>query len=133
MYKLVILIETPDDLSLQNRSFDERSFDELWPQFLHLVEQIPGLKREATSRVDRVVYGKGEISMIHELYFESLEELQQGMASPAGQEAGRVLQEMTGGRVTLLFADHKQDELENILKYRKAQIEGEDDAKAKHD
>jgi uncharacterized protein (TIGR02118 family) len=125
MYKLVILIETPNDLSLRDRSFDDR-----WPQFLHLVEQIPGLQREATSRVDQVVYGKGEISMIHELYFESLEELQQGMTSPAGQEAGRVLQEMTGGRVTLLFADHKQDELENILKYRKEQTKEDGDAKA---
>jgi uncharacterized protein (TIGR02118 family) len=118
MYKLVILIEMPDDLS----------FDDHWPQFLHLVEQIPGLKREATSRVDRVVYGKGEFSMIHELYFESSEEMQRGMASPAGQEAGRVLQEMTGGRVTLLFADHKQDELENIHKHRRTQREGDDEA-----
>lgn len=110
MYKLVILIEAPEDLS----------FDEHWPQFLHLVEQIPGLRREATSRVDRIVYGKGEFSLIHELYFESAEALQQGLASPPGQSAGKVLQEMTGGRVTLLFADHKQDELENIRKYKVA-------------
>lgn len=115
MYKLVILIEKPDDLT----------FDDRWPQFLHLAEQIPGLLRETTSRVDRVVYGKGEISMIHELYFESSEELQRGMASSVGQEAGRVLQEITRGRVTLLFADHKQDELENIIRYREKQSEGD--------
>lgn len=128
MYKLVILIEMPNNYSIGDRSFGDR-----WPQFLHLVEQIPGLKREATSRVDRVVYGKAEIGIIHELYFESLEALQRGMASPIGQEAGRLLQEMTGGRVTLLFADHKQDELENILKYRKPPGEGEDNAKADSD
>jgi uncharacterized protein (TIGR02118 family) len=116
MYKLVILIEAPGD----------PTFDKHWPTFLHLIEQVPGLLRESTSRVDRVVYGKGELSLIHELYFESSDALQRGMGSPVGQEAGRVLQAMTGGRVTLLFADHKQDDLENIRKYRKAP--GEADA-----
>jgi uncharacterized protein (TIGR02118 family) len=118
MYKLVILIEMPEDLT----------FDEHWPQFLHLVERIPGLRREATSRVDRVAYGKGEISMIHELFFESAQALQRGLSSPAGKAAGRLLQEMTAGRVTLLFADHKQDELENIRKFQEPQ--GEVDAEA---
>lgn len=125
MYKLVILIETPQDLPLADRSFDDQ-----WPQFLHLVEQIPGLLRETTSRVNRVVYGRGEFNLIHELFFESLEELQRGLASPEGQKAGRVLQQMTGGRVTLLFADHKQDEMDNIRKYKKSQSKGQADAKA---
>jgi hypothetical protein len=118
MYKLVILVEGTGDLT----------FDDKWPQFLHQIEQIPGLIRESTSRVDRVLYGDIHITMIHELYFASLEALQHGMASPTGQEAGRLLQEMTAGRVTLLFADHKQDELENIRKYKKTQEE--DDATA---
>jgi uncharacterized protein (TIGR02118 family) len=118
MYKLVILIETPEDLT----------FDERWPQFLHLAEQIPGLRRETTSRVEHVVYGKGDISLIHELYFDSGQALREGMASTAGQKAGWVLQEMTAGRVTLLFADHKQDELENIHRYHKAHGEGDAEA-----
>jgi uncharacterized protein (TIGR02118 family) len=118
MYKLVILIETPEDLT----------FDDRWPEFLHLAEQIPGLRRETTSRVDHVVYGKGGFSLIHELYFDSAQALREGMASPVGQKAGLVLQEMTGGRVTLLIADHKQDELENIHMYQKAHGEGDAEA-----
>lgn len=118
MYKLVILFEGSMNIT----------FDDQWPQFLHLVEQIPGLIRESTSRVDRVLYGDVDISMIHELYFESLEALQRGMASPKGQQAGQLLQEMTSGRVILLFADHKQDELENIRRYKKPP--GETDAEA---
>ena len=117
MYKLVILVQAPGELT----------FDDNWPLFLHQAEQIPGLLRETTSRVDRVLFGDVNISMIHELYFESLEALQRGMASPPGQEAGQLLQEMTAGRVVLLFADHKQDELENIRKYKKPQENGDAD------
>ena len=48
MYKLVILVEP-----LEN--WDH--FEERWPEFLHLVETLPGLSREATSRVDVFLYG----------------------------------------------------------------------------
>jgi hypothetical protein len=34
-------------------------------------------------------------------------------------EAGRLLQDMTGGRLNLLIADHSEDNLENIRRYRK--------------
>ena len=51
--------------------------------------------------------------MIHELYFDSFTAMQQGLASPDGREAGRLLQSMTGGRVALLFADHNEDSIEN--------------------
>jgi hypothetical protein len=108
MHKLIILIEstaTPD-------------FHVLWPRFLHAAENIPGLRREATSRVSQVIYGDMPCSLIHELYFDSYQTLQHGLASESGQEAGRLLQEMTAGRVKLLIADHSEDELENIRKYR---------------
>lgn len=108
VHKLVILIETtaiPD-------------FHEYWPRFLHAAENIPGLMREATSRVNRVLYGDIECSMIHELFFNSLATLNAGLASAPGQEAGRLLQEMTGGKVTLLIADHAEDDLANIRIYK---------------
>jgi hypothetical protein len=55
---------------------------------------------------------------VHELYFETLEDARNGMASMNGRAAGRLLQQMTGGRMTLFFADHKEDEITNIQKYR---------------
>lgn len=109
MHKLVILIE----------STTNPNFDQYWPRFLHHAERIPGLRRESTSRVSQVLYGTASYDMIHELYFDSLLAMQQGMASPEGQQAGHELQHLTGGRMTLLFADHNEDSIENIRRYRK--------------
>ena len=110
MHKLIILIEPPRDREL---------FEDSWPQFLHHAERMPGLKREATIRVQNVLFGSEEIDMIHELYFDSVEELREAMASEEGQQTGAVLQRMTGGRMTLLVAEHKEDDIENIRKYHK--------------
>jgi hypothetical protein len=116
MHKLVILIESTSD----------PAFDQTWPEFLHQAERIPGLLRESTSRVGQVLFGSAACEMIHELYFESYAAMQQGLASPAGREAGRLLQSMTGGRVTLLFADHTQDDIENIRRYQRPQSEADE-------
>lgn len=109
MYKLVILIDTSGDMS---------SIEDVWPQFLHYAENMPGLLRETTSRVDTVLFGEQKFTLMHELYFETREQAQQAMISPPGQNAGKLLQSMTQGRLVLFFADHKEDELENIRKYR---------------
>jgi uncharacterized protein (TIGR02118 family) len=109
MYKLIILIEKQDDWG---------AYDDTWPQFLHHAESMPGLLREVTCRVDTVLYGSSTFAIIHELHFESREALQEAMSSQAGRAAGKVLQSMTGGRMTLLFADHKEDEMENIRRYK---------------
>lgn len=108
MHKLVIMIEStaiPD-------------FHIYWPRFLHAAEEIPGLRREATSRVNQVLYGELECSMIHELFFDSLAALNTGLASESGQEAGRLLQVMTGGKMKLLITDHAEDDLANIRLYK---------------
>jgi hypothetical protein len=108
MFKLIILVEsttTPD-------------FHVFWPRFLHAAEDIPGLRREATSRVSQTLYGDLQCAMIHELYFDTYTALNSGLASESGKEAGRLLQEMTAGRVKLFIADHAEDDLENIRKYK---------------
>jgi uncharacterized protein (TIGR02118 family) len=79
---------------------------------------MPGLKREATSRIDNILYGKSNYYLIHELFFDSLQAIQEAMISDAGQSAGEVLQRMTQGRMVLMIADHKEDELENIRKFK---------------
>ena len=108
MHKLIIFIEstaTPD-------------FHVFWPRFLHAAENMPGLRRESTSRVNQVLFGDLQCALIHELYFDSYPALQLGLASESGKQAGQLLQEMTAGRVRLLVADHSEDNLENIRKYR---------------
>jgi hypothetical protein len=116
MYKLVILIEPLEDAS---------AFEVGWPDFLHHSERMPGLRREATSRVHAVIFGQTSVSFMHELFFDDQASAQQAMSSLHGRQAGKVLQQITQGKMTLFFADHKEDVLENIRRYQKP--EGEAD------
>ena len=109
MYKLVILFESSDDGT---------DFDSQWPEFLHLAEEMPDLRREATGRVARFFYGQTVYSRVHELFFDSLEDAEAAMASPVGREAGKLLQKMTGGHMNLFLVEHREDGIENILKYK---------------
>jgi uncharacterized protein (TIGR02118 family) len=111
MYKLVILVGPLEDWT---------AFDEAWAEFLHLAESMPGLQREATSRVDTVLFGSAPFALIHELFFDSLDDAKKAMAAPEGRAAGTLLQEISQGKVTLYLADHKEDNVENILKYKNA-------------
>lgn len=108
MYKLIILIEA---------QADSDRFERRWPEFLAAAERMPGLLREVTARVDRVLHGSSHVQMQHELYFESLKTAAEAMGSKAGEQAGQILQTITGGKVTLLLADHTQDDLPNIRKH----------------
>lgn len=112
MHKLVILIEPSTEW--------QNSEDEKWPEFLRLVESMPGLQREASSRVEADLFGAKYIKM-HELFFESLEGAKIAMSTEEGQQAGSLLQSMTGGRLTLFFAEHKEDSAENLRRYRKGE------------
>jgi hypothetical protein len=104
-HKLVILVEEPVEPAV---------FDDGWPEFLHWAEQMPGLLREVTSRVSHMLFGIYPCSLVHELHFVDQQAAHQALESPAGQAAGRTLQALTGGRMTLFFAQHMEDTLENI-------------------
>ena len=118
MHKLVILVEGTA-LPVE--------FDERWPEFLHLAEQMPGLQREVTSRVQHVLSGSQDFVLIHELFFDSLEALQAAMASPFGRQAGQELQRMTQGKVILLVGDLNEDEMENIRRYTQSKTGSQDE------
>ena len=93
-------------------------FDAGWPEFLHQAESMPGLLRETSIRVASTLYGSPVIDMIHELYFETLADLQAAMNSPAGLAAGKTIQQLTLGKMTLLIAEHREDNIENLRQYR---------------
>ena len=109
MHKLVILVEPSTEW--------KNSEDEKWPEFLRLVESMPGLQREAVSQVEADLFGTRYVKM-HELFFTSRAEAEKSMSTEQGQQAGRLLQIMTGGHLTLFFAEHKEDSAENLRKYR---------------
>jgi hypothetical protein len=47
------------------------------------------------------------------------------MSSPEGKTAGELLQRMTGGRMSLIIADHKEDQIENIRRYQRNENDAE--------
>lgn len=116
MHKLVILVSQLDD---------EDRFDEMWPEFLHISERMPGLIREATCRIDSVLFGELKPILQHELFFESVMDIHKAMSSPEGNAAGSLLQRMTGGRMNLYIADHKEDDIQNIHRFRNDLDDGE--------
>ena len=109
MHKLVIII--PPHIG-------DPVMDPSWPEFLHAAENMPGLQREATVRVNATLYGAQEVGVLHELYFETLADLQDAMRSPEGLAAGQIIQQITQGQMTLLIAEHREDDIENLRQYR---------------
>jgi uncharacterized protein (TIGR02118 family) len=110
MHKLVILIETAGN---------QAEFEKTWPVFLAAAERMPGLRREASSHIEHVLVGDLPYNLVHELFFDSMQDTQAAMASPEGRSAGKLLQAMTDGKLAMFFADHREDSLENIQKSRK--------------
>lgn len=101
MHKLMILVDPHEN---------ETQFDMVWPDFIVLTAHLPGLRRETTSRITFQMFGQHTFSLIHELFFDSPEAARQALNSPVGVQAGQTLQRITGGHVTLLLADHLEDD-----------------------
>ncbi len=121
MHKLIILIEKLED---------SETFEAGWPAFLQYAEQMPGLRQEVTSRVSEKIYGSYECALTHELYFDDRDSAYQALNSPAGQNAGRTLQLITEGRMTLLFAEHHADTIEHIQRSAEESAESLEDPDA---
>lgn len=109
MFKLIILIE-PD--------INQETFFEGWPRFLEHAEQMPGLKRFVTAPVHQAIFGSYSPLMVHELHFESQSALEAALASEHGTAAGKILQAITGGNISLLMAAHLEDSGENLRRFR---------------
>jgi hypothetical protein len=109
MYKLMIIIPA---------HIEDPMLNARWPDFLHAAESMPGLLREASVRVVTALFGSQEINMVHELFFETLTDLQEAMQSPDGLLAGQIIQELTHGQMTLLVAEHREDDIENLRSYQ---------------
>ena len=109
MHKLVILIEPLADWT---------EFHNRWPDFLRHSESMPGLIREATSQVEKSLFGERPLALMHELYFDSLADLQLALSSADGQAAGRTLHAITRDRLSLFVAECKEEDGETLRRYR---------------
>jgi len=101
MYKLVILFLPP---------FAWATFERGWQKFLGLAEQMPGLRKEVVGDTEDLIFGPSSMNFkkIHELYFDSREDLEAALNSEAGQKAGQWLQSFAQGRFLLMISKHME-------------------------
>lgn len=83
MVKFVALYKKPADV----KSFDENYFG----THLELAGKIPGLKKVEVSKVVGSPMGESEYYLIADLYFDTMDDLKNGMSSPEGRAAGKNL------------------------------------------
>ena len=105
MYQLLILIPTTVNIS---------AFDEGWPGFLEAAESMNGLVRESVSRIDRDIYGQNNIRRIYSFLFHDKSSFDKALVSPPGENAGKIIHEITGGDVILLSGTLHEDSLDHI-------------------
>lgn len=109
MFKLIILI--PPEI-------EQETFFEGWPKFLEQAEQMPGLVRMVSAPVHAYLAGSYRPLAVHELIFDDQPALEKALASEHGMAAGKVLQKITGGAVSLMTAVHMEDSGESLRRYR---------------
>ena len=111
MHKLVILFLPP---------FAWATFEQGWQKFLGLAERMPGLKKEVVGDVEQMVFGPPNMNYkkVHELYFESRQDLETALASEAGQKAGQWLHSFTQGHFLLMIAKHMEATPEQFKKLK---------------
>lgn len=96
MVKFMILFHHPAEQAQFERSYNE---------FLALVERMPSIQRRQVITVLGSPIGKTPLFRILEVYFDEMTELQASLRSPAGQEAGKHLNQFPKGSFEMIFAD----------------------------
>ncbi|MYE27886.1 MAG: EthD family reductase [Chloroflexi bacterium] len=82
MIKFMILFGPPEDA--------ER-FENVYQDFLALIERLPNIRRRQVAHVTGSPQGAPKVHRILEIYFESTDAQTEALMSPAGQEAGKEL------------------------------------------
>jgi uncharacterized protein (TIGR02118 family) len=96
MIKFMILFHQPADIE---------TFENVYQDFLALVERLPNILRRQVVHVTGSPQGTPKYYRILEIYFDDLTAQQEALMSPVGQEAGKELGRLPQGAVDLLFAD----------------------------
>jgi len=96
MIKFMILFHQPTDPD---------TFENVFQDFLALIERMPNILRRQVVHVTGSPQGLPQYYRILELYFESPASQQEALMSPIGQEAGKELSRLPEGSTELLFAD----------------------------
>jgi uncharacterized protein (TIGR02118 family) len=102
MHKLMIVFHSSEDpLTIESQWSEE---------FVARTEQMPGLRRVSVSRVVGGPGGALDLHLVHELFFDDLQALENALASEQGQEAGKALISFAKDNVSVYFARHLEEE-----------------------
>jgi uncharacterized protein (TIGR02118 family) len=96
MVKFSILFRKPDDLE---------AFENIYQDFLALIERMPEVKRRQANTVLGSPFGESPYYRVLEVYFDDYAILNSSLLSPAGQEAGGELRRLPAGSFEMFFAD----------------------------
>lgn len=96
MVKLTILFRPPGQWD---------TFENRYNDFLALIERMPYIIRRQVNSVTGSPQGDAAYYRVLEIYFDSEQNLNQALASPAGQEAGAELFKFPQGSFDTFFAD----------------------------
>ncbi|MBI3359495.1 MAG: EthD family reductase [Chloroflexi bacterium] len=102
MHKLVALFSPPLDIT---------DFETRWAhEFVPLAEKMPGVRRVAVSRVTGGPVGPAPFYLVHEFFFDNRDALVAAMTSPEGVAAAHGLMSFAPDIVTLMFAEHMEED-----------------------
>ena len=96
MIKFMILFGPPEDAD---------SFENVYQDFLALIERMPNIRRRQVAHVTGSPQGAPKVYRILEIYFESTDAQMEALMSPVGQEAGKELRRLPEDSYQLLLAD----------------------------
>jgi uncharacterized protein (TIGR02118 family) len=97
LHKLILLFKAPPDIESFEAAFAA--------QHVPAITTMPGLRRAAVTRGIAGPRGPAPYHLIHELYFDSLEDMRAGLESPEGRNAGATLLAIARDCVEIMFAE----------------------------
>ncbi len=98
MAKLIALYKHPEN----KEAFDEHYFNVHAP----ITAKIPGLREmKVTKTVGSPMGGDAKYYLMCEMYYDSLEDLKNGLRSDEGKASGKDLMGFAGDLVTLMIAE----------------------------
>lgn len=101
MIKFMILFGPPEDAE---------SFENVYQDFLALIERMPNIQRRQVAHVTGSPQGAPKVHRILEIYFDSTDAQTEALMSPMGQEAGKELRRLPEDSYQLLIADVYEEE-----------------------
>ncbi len=95
--KLIALYKQPKD----SKKFDDKYFNEHIP----IAQHIPGLQLIEISKVHGAPDGNPAFYLMAELYFDNMDAVKAGLASPEGKKANENIMSFAGDLVSLMYAE----------------------------